>query len=215
MVMRIVSKETFVGVRMFLSTLWLILDYGWIASEVYIGIATRTRKGSGAVRDRGTLYLLWVVIVLSITAGMWVSETYGPNISLGFNSFGSDGPGEGHWLKLAALLMLIAGLALRWSAVLSLGKSFSSNVAIHATQTVRKTGLYRWMRHPSYTGLLLCFLAVGLHTLNWISLLVITVPTTAVLLYRIHVEEIALRGAFGEEYIEYSRRTKRLIPGVY
>jgi protein-S-isoprenylcysteine O-methyltransferase Ste14 len=200
---------------MSLSTLWLFLDYGWIASEVYIGIATRTRNGSGTVRDRGTLYLLWVVIVLSITAGMWISEANRPNISLGFNSPGSDGPGEGHWLKLAALLMLIAGLALRWSAVLSLGKSFSSNVAIHATQTVRKTGLYRWMRHPSYSGLLLCFFAVGLHTLNWISLLVITVPTTAVLLYRIHVEEIALREAFGEEYIEYSQRTKRLVPGVY
>jgi len=195
---------------MSLSTLWLVLDYGWIASEVYIGIATRTRNGSGTVRDRGTLYLLWAVIVLSITVGMWISEANGPNILLGFG-----GQGEGHWLKWMGLLILIAGLALRWSAVLSLGKSFSSNVAIHATQTVRKTGLYRWMRHPSYTGLLLCFLAVGLHTCNWISLLVITVPTTAVLLYRIHVEEIALREAFGEEYIEYSRRTKRLVPGVY
>jgi protein-S-isoprenylcysteine O-methyltransferase Ste14 len=200
----IVSEETIVGVCMSLSTLWLVLDYGWIASEVYIGIATRTRKGSGMVRDRGTLYLLWAVIVLSITAGTWISEANGPNLPPGFD-----------WLRLSALVMLIAGLVLRWSAVLSLGKSFSSNVAIHATQTVRKTGLYRWMRHPSYTGLLLCFLAVGLHTLNWISLLVITVPTTAVLLYRIHVEEIALREAFGEEYIEYSRRTKRLVPGVY
>jgi protein-S-isoprenylcysteine O-methyltransferase Ste14 len=111
--------------------------------------------------------------------------------------------------------MLIAGLTLRWAAVFSLGKSFSSNVAIHETQTVRKTGLYRWVRHPSYSGLLLCFLAVGLHTCNWISMLVMVLPTLAVLLYRIHVEEIALREAFGVEYAEYSRVTKRLIPGVY
>jgi protein-S-isoprenylcysteine O-methyltransferase Ste14 len=34
-------------------------------------------------------------------------------------------------------------------------------------------------------------------------------------LYRIHVEEQALVGAFGDEYVEYSRTTKRLIPGVY
>ena len=78
-----------------------------------------------------------------------------------------------------------------------------------------KTGLYRWMRHPSYTGLLLCMLAVGLHTRNWISLLVIVSPTTAALLYRIHVEEIALRDHFGQEYLDYSRETKRLVPGVY
>jgi protein-S-isoprenylcysteine O-methyltransferase Ste14 len=116
---------------------------------------------------------------------------------------------------LASLLVIIGGLALRWTAVITLGKSFSSNVAIHATQTVLKTGLYRWMRHPSYTGLLLCILAVGLHTRNWISVLIIFVPTSAVLLYRIHVEEIALREHFGQEYIDYSRATRRLIPGVY
>jgi protein-S-isoprenylcysteine O-methyltransferase Ste14 len=78
-----------------------------------------------------------------------------------------------------------------------------------------KTGLYRWMRHPSYTGLILIFLAAGLHTHNWISFLIITIPTTAALLYRIHVEEIALREHFGEEYIAYSRETRRLIPGIY
>jgi protein-S-isoprenylcysteine O-methyltransferase len=96
-----------------------------------------------------------------------------------------------------------------------LGKSFSSNVAIRSTQTVLKTGLYRWMRHPSYSGLLLCIFAVALHTHNWISLLVIMLPSTAALLYRIHVEEIALREHFGSEYIEYSRQTKRLVPGLY
>ncbi len=88
-------------------------------------------------------------------------------------------------------------------------------MAIHATQRVLKTGLYRWMRHPSYTGLLLCIFAVGLHTRNWISFLIVVVPCTAALLYRIHVEEIALREHFGQEYIEYSEVTRRLIPGVY
>jgi protein-S-isoprenylcysteine O-methyltransferase Ste14 len=71
------------------------------------------------------------------------------------------------------------------------------------------------MRHPSYTGALLAILAAGLHTRNWISLLIITIPTTAAFLYRIHVEETALRNHFGQEYIEYSRETRRLIPGVY
>jgi protein-S-isoprenylcysteine O-methyltransferase Ste14 len=42
----------------------------------------------------------------------------------------------------------------------------------------------------------------------------IVLPTAAVLI-RIHVEEIALRSAFGAEYDEYAATTKRLIPGVY
>ena len=189
---------------MSLSTVWQVLDIAWVVSEVVIAVGTRTRRGGGDVRDRGTLLLLWVVIVSALTAGNWFAEV-------------SDVGRLPHalWLRLVALAMLIAGLVLRWSAVLSLGRAFSSNVAIRASQTVMKTGLYRWMRHPSYSGLILVFLAAGVHTRNWIAFLMITVPTTAMLLYRIHVEEIALREHFGVEYIEYSERTKRLMPGVY
>ena len=191
------------------SILWKVFYYAWLASEIYIAIATRTRRGKGNVRDRGTMLLLWAVIFSSIFCGIWISEAQGPNLAEGPMIFGAP------WIKFVSLPVLIFGLALRWTAVLSLGKSFSANVAIHSTQTVLKTGLYRWMRHPSYTGLLLCILAVGLHTRNWISLLVIFVPPAVALLYRIHVEEIALREHFGQEYIDYSRQTSRLIPGIY
>ena len=189
---------------MFLPTIWKVLYCAWLASEIYIAIATRTRGGVGKVSDRGTMLLLWIVIFASITVGVWISESQGSNL-----------PAGAHWLKPVSFLVLLAGLVLRWAAVLGLGKAFSANVAIQTTQTVKKDGLYRWMRHPSYTGILLCLLAVGLHTRNWISLLVIVIPCTAAFLYRIHVEEIVLRNHFGQEYIDYSSHTKRLIPGIY
>jgi len=59
------------------------------------------------------------------------------------------------------------------------------------------------------------FVAAGLHTHNWISLAILLVFPTAAVLYRIQVEESALMGAFGGEYVDYMRTTKRLIPGVY
>ena len=65
------------------------------------------------------------------------------------------------------------------------------------------------------SGLLLVFVAIGLHSCSWTAFAVVLVPTTAAVLYRIHVEELALREAFGDEYAEYSRTTARLIPGVY
>ena len=71
------------------------------------------------------------------------------------------------------------------------------------------------MRHPSYLGLVLIFLAIGIYSRNWISLAIAVVPPTVALLYRIRVEEAALREAFGEEYTAYSRTTKRLVPGIY
>jgi protein-S-isoprenylcysteine O-methyltransferase Ste14 len=71
------------------------------------------------------------------------------------------------------------------------------------------------MRHPSYTGMLIIFTAVGLYERNWVSLAVLIIFPTAALLYRIQVEERALTEAFGHAYIEYQRRTRRLIPLVY
>ena len=121
----------------------------------------------------------------------------------------------GHWLRYVCLGLLAVGLVIRWTAIYTLGKSFSANVAIHATQRLNQSGLFRWMRHPSYTGMMLIFLAMGLNTRNWLGLGIIVLLPVAALLYRIHVEEAALTGAFGAEYVEYSQRTKRLIPGIY
>jgi protein-S-isoprenylcysteine O-methyltransferase Ste14 len=70
------------------------------------------------------------------------------------------------------------------------------------------------VRHPSYLGLLMVFVAIGIHSRNWISLVVAVVPTTAALMYRIQVEEQALQEAFGQEYAQYRRVKKRLVPGA-
>jgi protein-S-isoprenylcysteine O-methyltransferase Ste14 len=110
---------------------------------------------------------------------------------------------------------MIVGLAVRWTAILTLGKAFSSNVAIQESQTIQRSGLYSIVRHPSYLGMLIIFFAIGVHARNWLAFAVVMVPTTVALLYRIHVEEIALREAFGAEYADYSKSTKRLIPGIY
>jgi protein-S-isoprenylcysteine O-methyltransferase Ste14 len=187
-----------------LFVLWQILCGGWLASEVVLGVATRTKRGTGNVRDQGSLVVLWIVIGAAVTVANWIAETRPRNMF-----------GGAHWLRTAGVIILLAGLAIRWTAIVSLGKAFSSNVAIQDSQKIKKNGLYRFIRHPSYLGLLLMFLAVGVHSRNWIALAVALVPTTAAMLYRIHVEEAALTTAFGEEYVAYSRDTKRLVPGLY
>ncbi len=189
---------------MSLSILWTLLFYGWLASEIIVGITTRTKRSGGKVQDRGSLLILWIVITASITACQWISEATRPNML-----------GGAHALKTAGVMLMLVALAIRWSAIFTLGKSFSSNVAIQDSQQITRTGLYRFVRHPSYLGLLLVFLAIGLHSRNWISLAVVLLPTTAALLYRIHVEEAALVEAFGHDYMTYSKATKRLVPGVY
>ncbi len=189
---------------MSLSLLWKILFYGWTASEILLVLATRTRRAHGKLQDRGSLYLLWITIVGAITAAEWIRAVVPASMF----------PGA-HWVPYAAVGIMIFGLVLRWVAILSLGKAFSVNVAIRDEQQLYQSGLYRFVRHPSYTGMVICFVAIALAERNWYSAAIVVVLPTAALLYRIHVEEAALLGAFGAQYQRYRETTRRLIPGVY
>jgi protein-S-isoprenylcysteine O-methyltransferase Ste14 len=154
---------------MSIARLFWVLYWAWVVSEALLQVVTRTSRSSGEVKDRGSLLLLLPVIFGSIWAATWYGDTH-------------TTLGGAHWLRTAAMPLLVAGLAIRWTAILTLGRSFSTNVAIHATQTLHKTGLFRWMRHPSYTGMLLCFLAVGTYEQNWVSVAIMMVFPTAALL---------------------------------
>jgi protein-S-isoprenylcysteine O-methyltransferase Ste14 len=110
---------------------------------------------------------------------------------------------------------LILGLGVRVVATVTLGSAFSTNVATREGQRLQRRGLYGVVRHPSYLGLELILLALAMHTVTWACFAVVLGPPTLAVLYRIHVEETALRLAFGADYVDYSRRTKRLIPGVF
>jgi protein-S-isoprenylcysteine O-methyltransferase Ste14 len=119
-------------------------------------------------------------------------------------------------VRTAALVLLAVALVIRWTAIAKLGRWFSANVAIRDKQSLQTTGIFSVVRHPSYTGLMLVFFAIALHTRNWLSFAIIFVPCASALLYRINVEESALRSAFGPAYAAYSQQTpKRLVPGIY
>jgi len=75
-----------------------------------------------------------------------------------------------------------------------------------------KAGRYQHVRHPAYAGSLLAYLGMGLAFANCVF---IFFPVLLAALYRIRVEERVLKEAFGDEYGNYSRSTKRLVPRIY
>ena len=176
----------------------------WVVGEILIALITTTGWGQGKIQDRGTQIILWIVIIASFKIDEWMHRF-----------FPVDMPGSYSWLRPVAIGIFILGLGVRAVAVVSLGRAFSANVAVRAGQRLKRSGLYALVRHPSYLGLELILLACALHSRTWACFAVAFVPPTLAVLYRIHVEEIALRLAFGAEYEDYSCSTKRLIPGVY
>lgn len=176
----------------------------WVSGEILIALFTTTREGKGSIQDRGTQIILWIVIIASFKLDEWMHRF-----------FPFDMPGSHSWLLPAAVAILIIGLGVRATAIATLGRAFSANVAMRTGQKLQRSGLYALVRHPSYVGLELILMACALHARTWACFAVVLVPPTLALLYRIHVEETALRLAFGDEYEDYSRTTKRLIPGIY
>ena len=176
----------------------------WLVGEIVLVVLTQTRRAEGKIQDRGSQIILWIVIVASLRADAWMHGV-----------LPVDMPGSHSWLRPAAFAILSLGLGVRVVAIVTLGNAFSTNVATRAGQKLQRSGLYGVVRHPSYLGLELILLAFALHARTWACFAVVLVPPTLAVLYRIHVEETALRLAFGADYENYSRSTKRLIPGIY
>jgi protein-S-isoprenylcysteine O-methyltransferase Ste14 len=181
-----------------------VLTNVWCAGELLVALFTTTRQGQGKIQDRGTQIILWVVLIGAFRIEEWMHGFLAP-----------DMPGSYSWLRPAAFGILVLGLVVRVVAIVTLGRAFSANVAMRDGQRLQRSGLYSLVRHPSYLGLELILLALAVHARTWACFAVAFIPSTLAVLYRMHVEEAALRTAFGDEYDDYSRSTKRLIPGVY
>ncbi len=122
---------------------------------------------------------------------------------------------------LAGLLLLVIGGYLRHRARLELKKKagFKSLVSTGRLQVVEshrlvKDGLYSRIRHPIYLGETLRNLGFVTIPSSIFGVLLIAVATIF-LLFRIGIEEKMLIEVFGDEYREYQRNTKRLIPFIY
>ncbi len=75
-------------------------------------------------------------------------------------------------------------------------------------------GAYIYIRHPLYLGEIVRNLGFALLLNSLLGLIIMVVGNTFLLL-RIRIEEAMLIGEFGQEYIEYRKRTKQLIPYIF
>src|SRR5580698_8231599 len=114
-----IAYRSLQGLRggMRLSTLWVWLMYGWGAGEILLALFVRARGGRTTIQDRGTQFILWGVIFGSIFASEWVVHLFPSSI-----------PG-GHWLRVAGVALMMIGLAVRITAIVTLGRFFTVNVA--------------------------------------------------------------------------------------
>jgi protein-S-isoprenylcysteine O-methyltransferase len=180
-----------------------ILGGAFVISELLLVFRKRS-KSLEAKDDRHTLPLLWLVITASISVGIFLRGTL-PQGRLSHPQI----------FYTIGLILMVFGLVVRWIAIIHLGRFFTVNVSIAKDHQLITTGPYRYVRHPSYSGTLLMFLGFGLCMLNIFSLTAVVLPILIAFLWRMHVEEEALKAAFGDRYQSYAESTYRLIPYLY
>jgi len=187
-----------------LSTPLRVSIFCWFALEIALLVRDLLRRDGRRGRDRGTRAIVAYSLAGSVALGLllpaWLPAWDAPAPSA---------------FAVAGTVVIWAGLAVRLWAVLTLGRSFSTFLQVSADQPVVTRGPYRWVRHPSYTGLSLVVLGFGLGAGHWLSLVVCAVVPPLALSRRIAVEESELVRLLGDRYRRYQRSTRRLLPGVW
>jgi protein-S-isoprenylcysteine O-methyltransferase Ste14 len=174
----------------------------WALVEVGVRVREHVQGKGRADRDRGTRAVIAMTLGAAIVA------------ALGARSLAPE-------LRMPALLRIVGvvvmwlGLALRVWAIVALGGGFRTTVEVEPGQAVVSSGPYRWIRHPSYTGLLLIVAGFGAALGNWLSLAACVVLPLPVILWRIRVEEAELNRVLGQAYRTYQSDRARLIPGLW
>lgn len=172
-------------------------------SEFVLMVVKRSGKsGTKAKGDRKSLILFWITIPLSLTAGFFLANRQV------WNTLNNG-------IAILGLAVFIAGIVIRWVSIIQLNKEFTVDVAIIKNHHLKTEGMYKYLRHPSYLGLLLIGFGLSISMNSIISVVVVTMPILAALIYRIQTEENILTKQFGIAYEDYRQKTDRLIPKIY
>ncbi|KAJ5490497.1 Phospholipid methyltransferase [Penicillium expansum] len=136
--------------------------------------------------------------------------------------------------SIVPLLLIYLGTYIRLSAYGGLGKLFTLHLV--PPDHLVTTGIYRWVQHPSYTGIGMIWWGCFALFLRWDATPACWIPTFAlsqcygwgasiltaiagsVVWFfggRVLDEEVMLQQKFGQEWEQWHRSTKRLIPGVF
>jgi protein-S-isoprenylcysteine O-methyltransferase Ste14 len=173
--------------------------------QVIIEKFVQAPDAGGRREDQGSVVIAWIAFgstfFLALLDWNWIR----PHWSLVEWNYG--------WL-IAGILLFVCGQTLRVISIRTLGRFFTITVRLHEGHQVVQNGIYAYIRHPSYTALMMVILGhvtLFASPLGYAAFVLFAIPGIS---YRIRVEEKALLNQFGEEYKVYSQKTKRLIPFI-
>jgi protein-S-isoprenylcysteine O-methyltransferase Ste14 len=115
-------------------------------------------------------------------------------------------------LRWIGLLLIWPGVALAIWAIVTLGRHYDLVPEVHQDHELIRSGPYRFVRHPIYTGLALHFAGTCMATGNLLLIAGTLLVTYPAFYLRARAEERLLRERFGAAYDQYAREVGMLVP---
>jgi protein-S-isoprenylcysteine O-methyltransferase Ste14 len=175
---------------------------GWVLFSVYWEIAARgaaAAKSSESRASRGFhVFLTNAALLLAIAPIHGLGRLLPVSVPI----------------MAAGLVVEAMGLFVAIWARRHLGRNWSGEITIKVEHELIRSGPYRWLRHPIYTGLLAMYLGVALVTGEWLAIVGLAIVVFAYW-RKIRLEEANLKVAFGAGYDAYRRETWALVPGLF
>ncbi|MFI9381801.1 methyltransferase family protein [Kutzneria sp. NPDC052558] len=183
---------------------WIVVAL-WALGEVGLQLTQLLRSGRTKTREWASYGGIMVTAVLAVVLAALIRRAL-PAL---------DFPSRDTGWQVAITLLIVLGGGFRLWSIAMLGRYFRAVVHIQEDHHVVRSGPYRVLRHPSYTGLLVALLGIALLYGNWLSVVVFEALVIVGVLNRIRIEERVLLDGLGADYAAYMRETNRLIPGVW
>ncbi|HUI92427.1 MAG TPA: isoprenylcysteine carboxylmethyltransferase family protein [Chitinivibrionales bacterium] len=176
---------------------WIVMIAAYGFLEVAIGLRARAGSRRKRVRD-ATFYLVTVPAMAAMYGAFF--EAMLKSHSLPALWFGSG------------TVILAGGIALRITALLQLGRGFSTKVERSEGQALYTRGIYGVIRHPLYAATLLQVIGSGVMLHSALAFILFPFSVAGILL-RIRKEERFMAREF-PGYGHYMEKTKRLVPWI-
>ncbi|MDR3530171.1 MAG: isoprenylcysteine carboxylmethyltransferase family protein [Rhodopila sp.] len=182
--------------RDLIPTLWLLWLAGWTIS----GWRTkRVLRAEGIASRLSHLIPLGAGIALLVSrraAGPWLARFVVT---------------QSAWTFWTGAALVILGLCFAAWARIHLAGNWSGTVTLKQDHSLTRTGPYRLVRHPIYTGLLIAILGSAVAEAEWRGLVAFVLITLS-FLRKIVIEERFLTAQFGDAYACYRAEVPALVP---
>lgn len=179
--------------------LWAIVAIYWCVAAFFVKRTTKRESVTGR-----SLYILCFLVAFEL-----LFENFPLWKPLYFPVF----PQTIIW-KLSGLLICMVGLLLSVTARIYLGRNWSGTITMKKDHEFITSGPYRITRHPIYTGFLTAFAGCVITSgqlKDFIGLVLIWIALSI----KISKEEKFLYQLFGDRFLDYKRKTMKLIPFIY